>query len=366
LNRDLSPILYSITLFLEEPWDQEGHKIPSGKNENYFFSMSFQIGEQMNANDFHKRHQEAELKKLDNEIERIEIQKRKLSLDCKEVENRLNKKWWHIQSAGLVQAVIGGIVAGILVWGFALDHFLKVNELTTKRQEALKEDAKQLIKDKNELADMLEGSEFQKNVIEEDRKRLKKKEKEYLQVLAQLSEQNKELKESQSQSTLQLRDLQAKLDNIRKQYTEFAKKQETLLKSKKEYQELADKAQQEQKALETQLTLLTEEKAKSDVRAQQIAQQIETISFKNEGKSFPLVASVKDENRARQFAKKIEDKENIRYQPEVYEAGNGWYVVTLGGHLSKKDAQARVNYAIDYNIAADAFVYQWAPGESYG
>ena len=48
---------------------------------------------------------------------------------------------------------------------------------------------------------------------------------------------------------------------------------------------------------------------------------------------------------------------NIEYQPEVYEAGNGWYVVSLAGQLSKKEAQERVNYARANNIAADAFVW---------
>ncbi|MHC4268123.1 MAG: Lcl C-terminal domain-containing protein [Planctomycetota bacterium] len=88
-----------------------------------------------------ERIKEKELKKVDAEIARIEEERKKFEIESKELVRKFNlplyKKPWFIQ------AFFGGLVAGALIAGFMLDHFLKVTELIKKEQVALKKDAEE-------------------------------------------------------------------------------------------------------------------------------------------------------------------------------------------------------------------------------
>ncbi len=82
---------------------------------------------------------EKELKRIDADIAKIEEERNKLEIESKELVRKFNlplyKKPWFIQ------AFFGGLVAGALIAGFMLDHFLKVTDLIKKEQIALKKDA---------------------------------------------------------------------------------------------------------------------------------------------------------------------------------------------------------------------------------
>ena len=82
---------------------------------------------------------EKELKRIDADIAKIEAERQKIEIESKELVRKfdlpLYKKPWFIQ------AFFGGLVAGALIAGFMLDHFLKVTELIKKEQIALKKEA---------------------------------------------------------------------------------------------------------------------------------------------------------------------------------------------------------------------------------
>lgn len=94
---------------------------------------------------------EAELTKLHSEIKKIDSDYSKNELEKKEIKTRMDKKWWNVKASGLIQAVFGGIVAGALVAGFGLDHFLKISDLNTKSQNALEMKASDLSTKNNDL-----------------------------------------------------------------------------------------------------------------------------------------------------------------------------------------------------------------------
>lgn len=94
----------------------------------------------------------------------------------------------------------------------------------------------------------------------------------------------------------------------------------------------------------------------NDATTNEIIRYITNMA-KGRDSAFPLVSSVRDLERAIKLAKQIEEKKDLKYLPHVYLAENGWYVVSLGGHMKKDEAQKRVNYAIEAGIASDAFVW---------
>ncbi len=73
------------------------------------------------------------------------------------------------------------------------------------------------------------------------------------------------------------------------------------------------------------------------------------------GNSFPVIQSTKDFSVAVNAAKKIQ-AQKLKFSPEIYLAENGYYALTLGGYLSLAEARARTRFAIDNNIASDAYV----------
>lgn len=94
---------------------------------------------------------EAELKKLHSEINKIDSDYSKNELEKKEIKSRIDKKWWNVQASGLIQAVIGGAVAGALVAGFGLDHFLKISDLNKKSLEAVESEKDEVEKKASKL-----------------------------------------------------------------------------------------------------------------------------------------------------------------------------------------------------------------------
>jgi len=87
---------------------------------------------------------EAELDRLRSEKRRIDSETEKIQLEKEELSSKINGKWWHISGTSLLQALLGGAVAGFLVAGFALDHFINVTELNEKNEVALKQETADL------------------------------------------------------------------------------------------------------------------------------------------------------------------------------------------------------------------------------
>ncbi|MCP4367015.1 MAG: DUF1566 domain-containing protein [Deltaproteobacteria bacterium] len=81
---------------------------------------------------------EKELKKVNAEIDRIKQESEKFKLESEELKR---KSYWHLNPLFIktIQALIGGLIAGGLIAGFTLDHFIGVTELIGERQDALEE-----------------------------------------------------------------------------------------------------------------------------------------------------------------------------------------------------------------------------------
>jgi len=104
----------------------------------------------------------AELKKIHSEIKKIDSDYSKNELEKSEIRSRIEKKWWHVQAGGIIQAIFGGVVAGALVAGFGLDHFLKISDLNQKSRDALISEKEDVEHKLNTLTK--EASELQKEL----------------------------------------------------------------------------------------------------------------------------------------------------------------------------------------------------------
>ena len=134
----------------------------------------------MASTDYEKELRNAELRKLHAEIALLESDREKIELEKGELVASNSQKWWNIRVTGLIQAVIGGIVAGALVAGFGLDHFLKISDLNEKSHKVLQSEKQELV-DKTKL--------------------LESKQEESRQVIIMLRSENNKFKE-QTEVTL--------------------------------------------------------------------------------------------------------------------------------------------------------------------
>ena len=94
---------------------------------------------------------EAELRKLESETTRNEAERLKLESENLEIRRRLNQRWWEIRFATLIQVAIAGIVGGALLWGFALDHFLKISDMIIKEQMGIEKENLEIEKENQEI-----------------------------------------------------------------------------------------------------------------------------------------------------------------------------------------------------------------------
>ena len=84
-----------------------------------------------------------------------------------------------------------------------------------------------------------------------------------------------------------------------------------------------------------------------------------------QGNSFAVVGSYQNLQQAQDALNGIRDKltqANLLYVPEVYLSENGYYALTLGGNLTSKEANQRVQRA--KSVVADAYVRtsdRWGP-----
>jgi hypothetical protein len=81
------------------------------------------------------------------------------------------------------------------------------------------------------------------------------------------------------------------------------------------------------------------------------------LSESQRGYAFPVIRSMKDLNGAIDWARGLR-KTIPEYPVEVYLAENDYYAVTLGGYLSREEAENRVKLARDRKISPDAYVWQ--------
>lgn len=161
---------------------------------------------------------DAELCRLNAQIKKDKAECRRIEKEELEISKRLNQRWWHIRLSVLLQVLVAGIVAGALIGGFLLDHFLKVSDLLQKQQNALAIEASDNLKElKEERAEnQRQRSELNLKLksLEEDNEALKsevvtekeKRTKELESLKLIVSKKDAELKKSQLNSS-QLREI---------------------------------------------------------------------------------------------------------------------------------------------------------------
>ena len=265
---------------------------------------------------------ESEIKKA--ELERIRAETRRINADREKIDHEKyglvherNQRWWNIRASGLIQSVVGGIVAGALVAGFGLDHFLKVADLNEKSQKAL-------------LAEKEEIESEKRNSEEEDR-----------QAITSLRNENKELKSRVDDA---LREISFLSSNSNECNEETLNKEIASLKT--ELERVSARTESREAQLSTDLNSLVQ-KHEASVKAA-------------EGTWFPVVASPYNDADLLGTLEELSSSRS-EYPIHVYKSadrhGVPVYAVTLGGYLSKAEASKRVQYARSSGIAPDAYAW---------
>lgn len=106
--------------------------------------------------------------------------------------------------------------------------------------------------------------------------------------------------------------------------------------------------------LTKKLATIVTESEPNDTKIKEFAQGVAETSLKK-GYWFAVIGSHRKIKDAKDMAEKL-PKSN-KYTPEIYRSWNFYYAVTLGGYLSRSEADKRVNYAKE-NIAADAYLHK--------
>lgn len=108
----------------------------------------------------------AERDKFIVEAESFKSERKRYEAEISEINSRLNQPWYRIRLVSIIQALIAGIVAGALIWSFAIEHIKKLYELQTKlvvmqkelegENDKLQKDIKGLEQDKKALSESLD------------------------------------------------------------------------------------------------------------------------------------------------------------------------------------------------------------------
>ena len=136
---------------------------------------------------------EAELDRLRSEKRRIDSETEKILLEKEELSSKINGKWWHISGTSLIQASLGGAVAGFLVAGFALDHFINVTELNEKNEVALRQEAADLDAHAKELTKKNEEQGRIQIALEKQNEEQEEKQRQLQDIIRNLENESEQL-----------------------------------------------------------------------------------------------------------------------------------------------------------------------------
>lgn len=107
--------------------------------------------------------------------------------------------------------------------------------------------------------------------------------------------------------------------------------------------------------LTEKLATAVAENETDDSNIKQLAEKVANASL-TKGYWFAVIGSYRKIKDAKDRAEKLPKSD--KYTPEIYRSWNFYYAVTLGGYLSHSEAKERVKYAINKEIAADAYPYK--------
>jgi F0F1-type ATP synthase assembly protein I len=275
---------------------------------------------------------QAELRKLQAEIKLIEANQSKAALEASDLEQSHRQRWWHMRASGVLQALIGGIVAGALIAGFMLDHFLKVSDLNARAQRALVEERESLVLRTEQLENKEEESRLTIIALRSENDRLEREATEALARLDELSALAQQMEMALAEAGV------AESEDVESLRTRIASSQESFTKVKTQ-------------AVSRDLALTGE--------LQQLSRNVEqrSLSTSVTDNWFAVIASPYNEADLKGKLQQLQQFQ-LDFPVHVYQTidgrGNPVYTVTLGGYLSQTEAARRVKYARDEGIPSDA------------
>jgi DNA repair exonuclease SbcCD ATPase subunit len=211
------------------------------------------------ANNDHLR--EAELRKLESEATRNEAERLKLESENLEIRRRLSQRWWDIRFSTLIQVAIAGIVGGALLWGFALDHFLKISDMIKKEQLGIEKEIQDIAKENKEIKE-------QRLKYIDDVQILKDKTESMAKDNAALARQ---VKAAEARESARLERAKEKLKELEQQQPPSKAKEEQLAIEKTE-------AKKQITALEEKVSLLESESKNIETRSKTIKKDFDLLS----------------------------------------------------------------------------------------
>ena len=113
--------------------------------------------------------QEAKLRALESEAAKNNAEKERISLETQQLREDLKTRFLGINWISFIKYVVAGVVGGLLVWSFGLEHMLKVNTMNLAIERANVEENARLKIEKEELA---KNNTDLRNEIEQLRKSL--------------------------------------------------------------------------------------------------------------------------------------------------------------------------------------------------
>lgn len=142
----------------------------------------------------------AKLKALQSEAARNFAEEKKLEKETKQIDISMRRSFLGINPSSYVKTIIAGIVGGLLVWSFGLDHMLKVNTMNVSLNKKLKSDSENLQKEGELIKKERDDLQIQVIRMSEELSDVKKT-SELTEFKANLVEQAHRLEEQSSQFT---------------------------------------------------------------------------------------------------------------------------------------------------------------------
>ncbi|MDD1795522.1 hypothetical protein LRP50_20555 [Enterovibrio sp. ZSDZ42] len=249
--------------------------------------------------------------KHETAIQNLELQKKQLEYEKLKIEVEALKNgkqgsplsWF---DGRWFQACIAGIVAGALIWAFAIDHIKKLYELQYEQRKA------------------------------------------------------------QAKLELEVEEHKAAKIDLEKEIAVYQKKNEQLELAKTRTETTLNELRVQATLLSPDVSSIPGSLQKTNITIAELSNSLVDISAISDEKTpekiwFPVIASAYRESDLLNFLEEIGDV-NFEYKVAVYKTtdkkGTLVWAITLGGYLEKTEAEARVAYARTSELSPDAYLWK--------
>lgn len=230
---------------------------------------------------------DAEIRKLESETAKNEAERKKLTLEAEEADNRLRQKWYSKRI--IVQALVGGVIASALVAAWMISYL----------QPLLSADLERL-----QLENTIEKhrNELRSQDNERRTKALEKENESNRNELESIAAQNEVLQAEQAELRRRAEALQARMEKFSRDYGTLAARQELTSAERNRYSRLARDTQKEVQQQKDEVKNLRAAQVETQNRSNRITQQLSTRAIR--GISVRIIHN----NQRRPDALKIEKR----------------------------------------------------------